>query len=443
MNVLSLFNGMNCGGISLDELGIKYDNYYSSEIEKSCIKMEKVVFPNNIQLGDVRNIDVSTLPKIGLLLAGSPCQSFSMAGKRNGMSTKCEIEVTTLEQYLKLKSEKFEFEGQSYLFWEFVRIKTELENRGDKPYFLLENVMMDSKWETTLNKAVGVFPEEINSALVSAQNRKRLYWSNISGDELTLFGNCISQPKDRKIFLKDIIHENVDVKVPNNTELSKTYTDRYIKSKSDKNARFPKNGAVKCVGTTVNPEAKGTNSRHWVISVDGKSGYVSATDYKQPKQIEINLNTYKVDFNKTLQILDKEVEKGKVGYFKTDSQANRVYFIHDKAVTLCGSAGGGAAKMGQYLFGVISPDRLNKNQNGQRFSDGKKFYTLTTQDKHGVLIEGYIRKLTPIECGRLQTVPDEIIHKMIDSGMSNTALYKAFGNGWTIEVIKHILKGLR
>ena len=120
---------------------------------------------------------------------------------------------------------------------------------------------------------------------------------------------------------------------------------------------------------------------------------------------------YIVPFDKTLQILDKEVQRGKVGYFRKDSQANRVYYIHDKAVTLCGDAGGGDAKMGQYLFGCITPDRVEKRQNGQRFSEGKKFYTLTAQDKHGILIEGYIRKLIPIECERLP--PSEYLQHII------------------------------
>lgn len=117
--------------------------------------------------------------------------------------------------------------------------------------------------------------------------------------------------------------------------------------------------------------------------------------------------------------------------------ANRVYYIHDKAVTLCGEAGGGAAKMGQYLFGCITPDRIEKRQNGQRFNDGKKFYTLTAQDKHGVLIEGYIRKLTPIECERLQNVPDNYTNQV-----SNSQRYKMLGNGWTIDVISHIFSSI-
>ena len=126
-----------------------------------------------------------------------------------------------------------------------------------------------------------------------------------------------------------------------------------------------------------------------------------------------------------------------MGYFRKDSQANRVYYIHGKSVTLCGEAGGGSAKMGMYLFGCITPARLNKRQNGQRFSKGQKFYTLTAQDQHGILVEGYIRKLTPVECERLQTVPDGYTE-----GVSNTQRYKMLGNGFTVDVICHLLKGV-
>ena len=300
----------------------------------------------------------------------------------------------------------------------------------------------------------------INSNLLSAQNRKRFYWTNIPD---------ITIPEDKGILLKDIVHEYCD---------------------------------------------------------------------------DVDITDYIVPFDKTLQILDKEVEKGKVGYFRKDSQANRVYYIHDKAVTLCGEAGGGSAKMGMYLFadiskrvenvsvnkseigtvkniqgegksntliasqphyihkniekcfqpldedviqgelkknylqydisgkghgsqdqrayyldnkhgtlpacggaskckvlfGCITPDRVDKRQQGQRFNKGDKFYTLTAQDKHGVLVDGYIRKLTPIECERLQTLDDNYTKC---EGVSNSQRYRCLGNGWTVDVIAHILKGIK
>ena len=116
MNVLSLFDGMSCGQIALKELGIEPDIYYASEIDKFAIKQTQLNFPDTIQLGDVRNIKVADLEKIDLILGGSPCYNLSMIGKREGLSTKENIEVLSLEQYLDLKSKGVEFTGQSYLF---------------------------------------------------------------------------------------------------------------------------------------------------------------------------------------------------------------------------------------------------------------------------------------------------------------------------------------
>jgi len=188
MNVLSLFDGMSCGQIAINRLGIKYDKYYAAEIDKHSIAVTMANFPNTIQLGDVRNVKASDLPKIDLIMGGSPCQSFSFAGKRKGMSTKDEQEILTLEHYLDLKSQEYEFEGQSYLFWEYMRLLNELKPK----YFLLENVVMVEKWERTLTRAIGVSPIKINSNLVSAQNRERLYWTNIGLQPSGLFGDPAS-----------------------------------------------------------------------------------------------------------------------------------------------------------------------------------------------------------------------------------------------------------
>jgi DNA (cytosine-5)-methyltransferase 3A len=207
MNVLSLFDGMSGGQIALNRLGIKYDKYYAAEIDKHSIAVTMANYPNTIQLGDVRNVKASDLPKIDLIMGGSPCQSFSFAGKRKGMSTKDEQEILTLEHYLDLKNQEYEFEGQSYLFWEYMRLLNELKPK----YFLLENVVMVEKWERTLTRAIGVSPIKINSNLVSAQNRERLYWTNIGLQPAGLFGDLtstITQPKDKKILLKDILQDN-------------------------------------------------------------------------------------------------------------------------------------------------------------------------------------------------------------------------------------------
>jgi len=168
MNVLSLFDGMSCGQIALNRLNIHYDKYYASEIDKNAIKVTQHNYPKTIQVGDVTKLRGGDFPKIDLLIGGSPCQSFSSAGNRNG------------------------FDGKSGLFWEYVRILNEV-----KPtYFLLENVVMKKEWEDIITKELGVEPIKINSSLVSAQNRVRLYWTNIPG---------VGIPEDRGITLNDVL----------------------------------------------------------------------------------------------------------------------------------------------------------------------------------------------------------------------------------------------
>lgn len=375
LNVLSLFDGMSCGQIALERAGIKVNNYFASEIDKYAIQVARHNYPNMQHIGDVTQVKASELPKIDLLIGGSPCQGFSFAGKQLNFN-----------------------DPRSKLFFEFVRLLKECKPK----YFLLENVKMKKEYQDVITEHLGVEPIEINSNLLSAQNRKRLYWTNIPG---------VTIPNDKGILLKDIVHENESI----DTALYGNYAEWFAK-----NAEFQLGKKY----SSLSPEKAITLTARQYASWNGNYWF------------EI-LSEYIVPFDKTLQILDKEVQRGKVGYFRKDSQANRVYYIHDKAITLTGEAGGGAAKMGQYLFGCITPDRIEKRQNGQRFNDGKKFYTLTAQDKHGVLIEGYIRKLTPIECERLQTVPDNY-----SDIVSNSQRYKMLGNGWTVDVIAHIFGGL-
>ena len=179
MVVLSLFDGMSCGQIAFHELGIIPETYYASEIDKFAIAQTQLNFPDTIQLGDVAEVDVSRLKPVDLLIGGSPCQSFSFAGKRAGMKTTENEEIYTLDRYLQLKADGFKFEGQSYLFWEYMRILTDIRKYNPNVLFLLENVEMGKKWERVLSDAIGLYGVHINSALVSAQNRKRVYWTNI------------------------------------------------------------------------------------------------------------------------------------------------------------------------------------------------------------------------------------------------------------------------
>lgn len=184
INVLSLFDGMSCGQIALNKVGIEYENYFASEIDKYAIQVTQKNYPNTKQLGSVTEVKGSNLPKIDLLFGGSPCQSFSNAGNGKG------------------------FDGKSGLFFEYVRILKEV----NPTYFLLENVKMKKEWQNIISKELGCEPILINSNLVSAQNRERLYWTNIPFITLN----------DKNIFIEDILDKSFDSKYwlkERNTEL--------------------------------------------------------------------------------------------------------------------------------------------------------------------------------------------------------------------------------
>lgn len=369
-NVVSLFDGMGCLQISFEKLGIKPTKYFAAEIDKHCNKLTKILYPETIQLGDVRNVKGSDLGFVHFLGGGSPCQSFSFAGKQKGMSTKCEIEITTLDHYLKLKEQNFEFEGQSYLFWEYIRILKELREINPNILFLLENVVMSKKWEKVLSEAIGINPVKINSALLSAQNRKRLYWSNISTYPDSIFSLKfeIPQPKDKGIFLKDILEKEVD--------------EKYFLS--DKMIEW----------LNKHSEKRKTNFK----KLDGlqKSSCITAT-----ANIKQNLSTDYI-------VQDKKDNLVISGTLRTHKDGNGFREV---------VSGKGAAV----------PARAREDGSGQNV----------------VFIENNIRRLTPRECGRLQTVPEHILDKMLTSGISDTQLYKMFGNGWTIDVIVYILSFMK
>ena len=173
MNVLSLFDGMSCGQIALNRAGIEYNNYYASEIDKHAIKVANHNYPNTIQIGSVLDVVGSNLPKIDLLIGGSPCQGFSFSGKQLNFE-----------------------DPRSKLFFEYVRLLKECEPK----YFLLENVVMKKEYQDVISEHLGVEPILINSSLVSAQNRQRLYWTNIPN---------IQQPDDKNINLVDILEDDV------------------------------------------------------------------------------------------------------------------------------------------------------------------------------------------------------------------------------------------
>lgn len=192
MNVLSLFNGMNTGRQALENVGIKVNKYYSSEIKPYAIELTQHHFPDTIQVGDVtkwREWDIDW-KSIDLVLSGSPCQDLSAAGKRAGINGK-----------------------KSSLFFTFIEILEHIKSVNPKVLFLQENVGSARKEDVgIMSRALGVYPVRINSSLVTAQLRDRYYWSNIRTKQDGMFGDIITdipQPKDRKIMFKDIITSGI------------------------------------------------------------------------------------------------------------------------------------------------------------------------------------------------------------------------------------------
>lgn len=314
MRVLSLFDGISCGRVAFDRAEIPVESYAAYEIDKHAITISKKNHQDITHFGNVIKANFAIHKGIDILIGGSPCQGFSVAGKQLNFE-----------------------DPRSRLYFEFERALKQAKPR----YFLLENVCMKQEFADIISERLGVYPVMINSALLSAQGRKRLYWTNIPG---------VTQPKDRGIELRDIIHES-------------------------------------------NPRDK------------------------------INIEPYKIPADKCIEILEKEVERGKV---LRSSRGLERYFVHGRLVKI--------GRPGDYVFGCLTPDRVNKRQNGQRFNTGEKFYTLTAMDKHGILTNGYIRRATPIECERLQTLPDNYT-----AGVPESQRYKCLGNAWTVDVIAHIL----
>lgn len=378
MNVLSLFDGMSGGQIALTELDIPIDKYYASEIDKYAMQFTIQNFPNTIQVGDIRELDINKLDKIDLLIGGSPCQSLSMAGKRKGLSTKEGVDIFDLEMYLELKENGFEFEGQSYLFWEYIRIYNDLLERGDNPKFFLENVEMGKKWESVFNDILGRKGIHINSALVSAQNRRRIYWTDIHDD--------IPQPEDRGILLKDILEEEVDEKY------------------------FLSDKMIECLKGRV----KTGNDPTCVAMIACLTPKRTEYGKKIRKEYEAGIVKEQI---KNIQRLEPR-EDGKINCLTTVQKNNLII-----------------------VSGTI---RTFGGKHFREIKSGKSCTLMARARNDGnaqpcVQIGAKIRRLTPTECARLQTVPERYIW----DGISDTQRYKMLGNGWNIETIKHIFKYLR
>lgn len=361
MIVLSLFDGMSCGQIALIDMGINIERYFASEIDEFAIRQTQLNFPNTIQLGDVRLLDASKLGHIDLLIGGSPCQSFSFAGRRFGMTTTSNELVTTLPRYLQLKEQGFEFAGESYLFWEFVRIWQEVRTINPNLIFLLENVEMGRRLESIIDRAMGICGIHMNSSLVSAQERKRIYWSNLRTMRTNLFGQpctAIPQPKNRGILLRHIL----DTDVPKRFCLK------------DKEAEIL---LQHILGSE--PKSEGHHTQIAKMSHDDRHNH-RPLGRRHVKQ----LNPCTESNN------------------RQPYQQNRVYDTDGKAPALMVGVGGRTIKI------------LERTSEGFR-----------------------IRRLTPSECARLQTIPDW--YRWEVSAMQQ---YRLLGNGWTIEVIKHLFSFL-
>jgi DNA (cytosine-5)-methyltransferase 3A len=327
MNVLSLFDGISCGQVALQRAGISVDNYYASEIDKNAIAITQKNFPKTIQLGSVTELTENNVPKVDLLIGGSPCTGFSIAGKGLNFD-----------------------DPHSKLFFEYVRILNIVKPK----YFLLENVKMKKEWEDIISNELKVPPILIDSADFSAQGRKRVYWTNLP-----------------------------------------------IKRGWDKSSLT--------VADILQPESE----------VDGK---------------------YLIPSDRAITICDQEVTRKKIAYLGNGSRGERIYSIFGKSISLTALGGGLGVKTEPYAIPGINLNFVHASIHGPRFRpDGSKMFTLTTVSRHGVIVDGHIRRITPIESERLQTLPDN--YTFLDN-LKDCNRYKALGNGWTVDVIAYILKEL-
>lgn len=462
MNVLSLFDGIGTGRYALDKAGIKVDKYYASEIDKNAISIAQYNYPDIIQIGDVESIDFNSLKgKIDLIIGGFPCTDLSLAGKRDGLK------------------------GQhSRLFYKQLEAIKIIQPK----YFLVENnVGMPKDAYEEISKQLGCYPTEINSALVSAQNRRRYYWTNIGPKMRGLVGlpKCaIPQPKDRGIILEDILEKDANI-VPENTT-SVSYVEKHLKSLSDKLDYTPvqfnayNEQEIKDKSSTLTTACGGKTSlssvnkftlhcvnipesvtvRKHDVDVDNLKKLLKSHKKYSSKEIAKRLSIpvtmvehwFRTDdyfaipdaelwqpLKELLDIESTEFDKAITEFEVKPSsydKATRKYCTDGKMSTLM--AGGNDEIIFKDNSCKNIPYRLYSVQNGT-IKIGDTVYPINLPDG-----DYSIRHLTPLECERLQTMPDgytqfgrerEHIVKI-----SNAQRYKALGNGWTAEVIIHIFR---
>ena len=385
---------MSCGQIALRELGVPIERYYASEIDKHAIKQTQLNFPETIQLGDVEkwrewNIEWS---EIDLLLAGSPCQGFSLAGKMLGHD-----------------------DPRSKLYWVFLDILHHVQSHNPSVKYLLENVRMRPADEARINESLGIRPVVINSALVSAQNRVRLYWSDIRTKSEGIWGELLTdipQPADRGIYIGDILDDEVDEK----------YYMRNLSLNEE---------AIESIAHTQ--EGKASD----VVKLDKKL----KPKAQQDKASCLTAGGHSGGNHSDMDILYIGIYQRGRGYLKS-----RV--IPDKSPTLTSNSWS-FNNMACAMRGrgdndglLITPGTWRTHKDGQGFrpTAGGKAPCIPARARNDgsgqpvAKVGCMLRRLTPTECSRLQTIPD-----WYKWGCSDSQAYKMLGNGWTVEVIKHIL----
>lgn len=392
MNVLSTFDGMSCGQLALERVGIKVDNYFASEVDPFAMKVTMKNFPNTVQLGSVSDIKGKDLPMIHLLIGGSPCQGFSVSGKGLNFD-----------------------DPRSALFFEYVRLLQELREVNPGLLFLLENVKMKKEWQNIISSFLGVEPVEINSALVSAQNRRRLYWTNIKG---------ITQPADKGILLKDILESHPDPSFYHSqiaiNFMNKRAADGRNRWDFHKHSDTSDSKSCCLISTLYKgaPNNVIIDRRYNITSASAErmktrpANFQPLVDPEKAGTISCHNNSGKsIDFNTTF--ISTEVDK-----------KYQLSEIALKRVERKNGNGSFRAQVNPEKTGTLN----TKNNSGQLSIDNGT--TLIESDST-------IRRLTPIECERLQTVPDNYT-----AGVSDTQRYKMLGNGWTVDVIAHIFSFL-
>lgn len=431
MNVLSLFDGMSCGRIALERLGIKVDNYYASEIDKYAMKVSEANYPDIKQIGDVLewqswDIDWSS---IDLVTGGFPCQSWSLAGKQLG-----------------------DKDERGKLFWVMLDIMKKVIENNPNAYYLMENVKMKKQFEEyitfhTEEALPNVNKYLINSSLVSAQNRVRYYWTNIPG---------VEQPEQKGMVLRDIL-ENKEIDGLSEKAIAymnrgsekwsggKTRAEHYIKHESKKSNCLTAN-MHKGVPYGVIAVDK-TKLVDDLTDIPDKSQTIKAQYYKSSRANFENDRRKGGTFGAT-GIPQKPIQIGEAVDINGHDILKRVYSEDGKSPTLNACTGGNREP--KVMVDKRKPNQINpsKKASGKQpymqdrvFHVDGKSHALTrefaSRTNVGDEQEVYWRKLTPIECERLQTVPDDYTNHV-----SNTQRYKMLGNGWTIEVICHILKNM-